>query len=162
MRKCILPILTLVLSTSAIGQDTFKKNDFYFELLGNGIFASLNYERQLTSKPGFGLRTGVGYFSGDQELRLSIPIGVNYLFSLRGNKSFLDAGVGGTWSGADGLKKDVASGERNYREHIWSLVPSIGYRRHIKDNFMLRASFTPIINKYRTLPWVGLSIGKRF
>jgi hypothetical protein len=162
MQKYILPILTFVLSTSVFGQETFKKNDIYIEFLGNGIYASLNYERQLTSKPGLGLRTGVGYFSGDQEFRVSIPIGINYLFTLKNNKSFLDAGLGGTWSGAAGLKKDVATGERDYSEHIWSIVPSLGYRRHTKGNWMWRTSFTPILNKYRVLPYFGISIGMRF
>lgn len=161
MRKCLLPILTLALTTAVSGQSAFKKNDLYFELLGNGIGASINYERQLTSKPGLGLRAGVGYFSGDQEFRVSIPLGVNYLFSLSDNKSFLDAGIGGTWSGAAGLKKDIATGERDYSERVWSLVPSFGYRRHTKSNFMWRTSFSPIMNKYRIMPWIGISVGKR-
>src|SRR5262245_36637532 len=69
-------------------EQTFKINDIYFEFLGNGIGASICYERQLTSKPGPGLRAGVGYFSGDEKFRLSIPVGVNYLFMLTKNKSF--------------------------------------------------------------------------
>ena len=161
MLKYLLPVITVFLATVAFGQHTFKKNDIYFEVLGNGIGASINYERQLTSKPGLGLRAGIGYFSGDQEFRVSIPLGVIYLFSLSHHKSFLDAGIGGTWSGAAGLEKDISTGERDYSERIWSIVPSIGYRRHTKNNFMWRTSFTPIINKYRVMPWLGISVGKR-
>lgn len=162
MRKYLLPILSFALTTASYGQQSFKKNDIYFEFLGNGIYASLNYERQLTSKPGFGLRTGVGYFSGNQKFRVSIPIGVNYLFNLKENKSFLDAGIGGTWSGAAGLKKDVPTVQRDYNERIWSFVPSIAYRWHTNSNFKWRTGFTPIINKYRVLPYFGISVGKRF
>jgi hypothetical protein len=160
--KIILTLVTLLTSTALLAQNDFRKNDVYFEFLGNGLYASLNYERQLTSKPGFGLRTGVGYFSGNQEFRVSIPIGINYLFAFKNNKSFLDAGLGGTWSGAAGLKNDVATGERDYSEHIWSIVPSLGYRCHTKGNFMWRTSFTPILNKYRVVPHLGISVGKRF
>ena len=116
----------------------------------------------MKNEPGWGLRFGVGYFSGDEEFRITLPVGINYLFTIQKNKSFLDSGLGATWSGAAGLKKDVPTGERDHSEHIWSIIPSVGYRRHTKGNFMWRASFTPIINKYRFIPSLGLSLGKRF
>jgi hypothetical protein len=165
MRNYLLPTLILALSTSVFGQNTFRKNDIYFELLGNGIGASLSYERQLTERPGLGVRLGVGYFSGDEKFRVSVPIGVNYLFHLRNNKSFLDVGVGGTWSHAAGLKtlkQEAAAGGPDYKESIWSFIPNIGYRRHTKGDFMLRVSASAIVNKYRFFPWPGISIGKRF
>jgi hypothetical protein len=162
MPKYLLFLVMLILCEVAFGQHAFKRNDLYFELFGNGIYASVNYEKQLTSKPGFGLRAGIGYFSGDEKLRVSVPIGVHYLFKLRNEKSFLDAGVGGTWSGAAGLKHDELSGVRDYSEHIVSLVPGIGYRRHTKGNVMWRTNFMMIINKYIVVPYLGLSLGKRF
>ena len=162
MRRYFLLVLSLSFVTSAFAQNAFKKNDMYFEFLGNGIGASVNYERQLGNKPGLGLRLGVGYFSGDEQFRLSIPIGVNYLFAIGKNNSFLDAGVGGTWSGAAGLNTKEPAGARDYSERVWSFIPSVGYRRHTKSNLMWRTSFTPVINKYRVMPWLGVSIGKRF
>lgn len=165
MNKKPISILLLVVSVSAFSQTTFKKNDVYGELLGNGIIASLNYERQLTDKPGLGVRVGIGYFSGDEQFRLSVPLGINYLLTLTSNKSFLDLGVGTTWSGSAGLmtpKQEAAAGGRDYSEHIWSLVPGIGYRRHTRSDFMWRVNFTPIFNKYRAMPWFGISFGKRF
>lgn len=164
MRKGLYALVTLLFTTTVVAQEAFRKNDVYGELMGNGIWASLNWERQLGDKPGLGLRAGVGSFSGDEVFRVSIPIGINYLFTLTPNKSFLDAGVGATWSGAAGLKtarQDAAAGGRDYSEHIWSFVPSVGYRRHTRGHFMWRTSFTPIFNKYRSLPWIGLSVGKR-
>lgn len=163
MRKHVLFILAAITALPVFGQESFRKNDLYFEFLGNGILASVNYERQLTSKPGVGIRLGVGYWSGDEKFRATFPLGLNYLFHLKNNKSFLDAGVGGTWSYAAGLKtirQEAATG-RDYGENIWSLVPSVGYRRHTKGNFMWRTSFTPVINKYRLIPMIGLSFGKR-
>lgn len=165
MRKLLPSILVLVLSASVFAQQPFRRDDVYGELLGNGIAASLNFERQLTATPGLGARLGIGYFSGDEQFRISIPVGVLYLFPLKGYKSFLDAGVGATWSGAAGLKtirQEAAAGGRDYNERIWSFVPSLGYRRHTRGNFMWRTSFTPVLNKYRVMPWIGLSVGKRF
>jgi hypothetical protein len=162
VRPHLLVLFMLTWSISVLGQNSFRKNDLYFEFLGNGIWSSISYERQLKNEPGWALRFGVGYFSGDDKFRITLPIGINYLFKLRHINSFLDAGLGGTWSEAAGLMKDLPSGERDYTEHIWSIVPSIGYRRHTKGNFMWRASFTPFINKYRFMPSLGVSLGKRF
>lgn len=166
MYKIILTLVTLLTTTALFAQNNFRKNDVYFEFLGNGIGASLNYERQLQVKPGLGIRLGMGYFSGDEQFRVSIPLGVNYLVRLGSDNSFLDAGIGVTWSGAAGLKtpkqEAAAGGVRDYNERIWSVVPSIGYRRHTKGNFMWRISITPILNKYTTMPWLGISVGKRF
>lgn len=163
MRTLFLAFLVLAVGF-AEGQNTFRQNDVFVELLGNGIGASIGYERQLKNKPGLGVRVGIGYFSGNEEFRLSIPVGVNYLFPLKNSKSLLEAGIGATWSGADGLKtakQEASAGGRDYSERIWSLVPSFGYRRHTSGNLMWRASFTPIINKYRTMPWAGFAVGMR-
>jgi hypothetical protein len=48
--------LTLLLAVSGIivcsyGQQNFNRNDIYLEAGGNGLFASVNYERQLTKQP---------------------------------------------------------------------------------------------------------------
>jgi hypothetical protein len=115
-------------------------------------------------KLGLRVRIGVGYLSGDEKFRVSIPVGVNYLFKIRNDKSFLDAGIGGTWSGAAGLKtikQEAAAGGRDYSEHIVSIIPSIGYRRHTKGHFMWRTNISAIVNKYRFFPWIGISVGKR-
>ena len=158
MYKLTLFLVAFLVSTSLMAQKDFKRNDVYFEFLGNGIIASVNYERQLQEKPGLGVRFGIGFLSGDEQFRASIPLGVNYLVNLGNNKSFLDAGIGGTWSVATGLKtieqETTAGGVRvrDYNERIWSAIPSVGYRHHTTGNFMWRTSFTLILNKYRTIP----------
>jgi hypothetical protein len=161
MAKYFLPCFFILMATSGFSQSTFKRNDLYFELIGNGIGASLNYERQLGDKPGAGVRVGLGYFSGDEKFRFSFPFGIHYLFQLKKDKSFIDAGLGATYSATAGMKL-FEQGLPDYEEHIWSFVPSVGYRHHTKANFLWRISLTPIMNKYRLLPFPGLSIGKRF
>ena len=61
MKYFTLLIITLVFTTNIFGQTGFKKNDIYLEAGGNGLFGSVNYERQLTKSPGIGARIGVGF-----------------------------------------------------------------------------------------------------
>lgn len=157
--KNVVPFCLIFFTQLLQAQSTFKKNDIYLEAGGNGFFGSINYERQLTKSPGLGLRVGLGFYT-ENAFYLTIPVGINYLFKIPGNKSFIDAGLGGTWTKVDGrFFGDVSSA---LEENIFSFVPSIGYRRHTGKDLMWRVSFTPVINQYTFLPWIGASIGKRF
>jgi hypothetical protein len=156
--------LTLFLAITSIafcsyGQTIFKRNDIYLEAGGNGLFASLNYERQLTKQPGLGLRLGVGFYS-ENAFYLTMPVGINYLFKLNNNISFIDAGLGATWTRIDGNL--FGDSKNSNGDHFVNFVPSVGYRRHTPKDLMWRISVTPIANKYELVPWLGLSIGKRF
>ena len=158
MRKCILLIFACSALTLSFGQNTFKKNDIYVEALGNGLYGSVNYERQLTKEPGLGARIGVGFYS-ENAFYLTLPVGINYLFPLKNQNSFIDAGLGVTLTSLDGkllTKKD------EYNKDWLNFIPSIGYRRHTENNLMWRISLTPVINKNTFVPWIGASIGKRF
>lgn len=145
--------------TCSFGQNTFNPNDIYLEAGGNGLFGSVNYERQLTKRPGIGARIGIGFYS-EKAFYLTIPVGINYLFQLKNNKSFIDAGLGATWARIDG--KLFSGSEKSNGEHFVNFIPSLGYRRHTANNVMWRISATPIANKYGLVPWLGVSIGKRF
>ena len=163
-KQLLMKRLTFLLAISLFAicthaQTTFKRNDIYLEAGGNGLFASVNYERQLTKQPGLGFRVGVGFYS-EKAFYLTIPVGINYLFKLKNNKSFIDAGLGATWTQIDGnLFGD--SNNANGDDFV-NFVPSIGYRRHTNKDLMWRISVTPIANKYGLVPWLGLSVGKRF
>ena len=159
MKQFILLIITTAFAASSFGQTTFKKNDIYLEAGGNGLFASVNYERQLTKQPGLGARLGVGFYS-ENAFYLTIPIGIDYLFRLKNDKSFFDAGLGVTWTRIDGNL--FGDSKNSNGGNFVNFIPSIGYRRHTTGNLMWRISLTPVVNKYGFVPWLGLSIGKRF
>jgi hypothetical protein len=159
MKHLTLFVVTFVIAFCSYAQTTFKSNDIYLEAGGNGLFASVNYERQLTKQPGLGFRLGVGFYS-ENAFYLTIPVGINYLFSLKDHKSFIDAGLGATWTQNGGNL--FGDSKTSNGDNFVNFVPSIGYRRHTNRNVMWRASVTPIINKYGLVPWLGLSIGKRF
>src|SRR3954468_15834499 len=101
MRRQILTTLALCTGVLSFGQNHFKKNDIYLEAGGNGLFGSVNYERKLTKQPGLGARIGVGFYS-EEAFYLTIPVGINYLFRLNNEKSFIDAGIGVSFARIDG------------------------------------------------------------
>src|SRR5205085_5005871 len=137
MRKQILTILAICTAVLSFAQNDYKKNDIYLEAGGNGLFGSVNYERQLTKQPGLGARIGVGFYS-ENAFYLTIPVGINYLFKLKGGKSFIDAGLGVTWAEVDG--KLFSDSENTNDDHFANSIPSIGYRRHTATDLMWRIS----------------------
>ena len=150
MREFFLLAVTVISTLQQLcAQEPFKRNTFYGELGGNGVWLSANYERQLSRKPGFGVHVGLGYASSDEKFTPSIPIGVNYLIALGNQKSFIDAGVGITWV------------ERNYVTHIQyvtdpykpAFIPSVGYRHQSHYGLMWRISYTAIFAGDRIIPW---------
>ena len=160
MKRPLLCLFILVSTNFAFGQSSFKKNILYGQFAGNGIFLSINYERQLTQKPGLGIRVGIGHASSDEKFRITIPVGVYYLLDLKNNKSFIDMSLGATWSETAVVDKGFSSVEAS--GHIVSFVPGLTYRHQTKGGFMWRIGFTPIINKYRFIPFPELSIGMSF
>jgi hypothetical protein len=134
--------LTLLLAIAGIafcsyGQTTFKRNDIYLESVGNGLFASVNYERKVTKQPGLGFRFGIGYYS-ENAFYLTIPIGINYLFKLKNERPFIDTGLGVTWTRIDGNL--FGDSKNSNGDHFINFVPSIGYRRHTTKDLIWRVS----------------------
>ncbi len=84
MKQLTLFLVILCIAFCSYGQTTFLRNDIYVEAGGNGLFSSVNYERQLTKQPGLGFRLGVGFYS-ENAFYLTIPVGINYLFKLQNN-----------------------------------------------------------------------------
>ncbi|MBE7174005.1 MAG: hypothetical protein INR73_25755 [Williamsia sp.] len=159
MKWSTLFFIISLLATCSYGQVNFKKNAIYLEAGGNGLFTSVNYERQLTNQPGIGLRVGVGFYT-ENAFYLTIPAGINCLFKLKQSNSFIDAGLGTTWSRLDGHFLDNTKDANG--NHFVSFVPSIGYRQQTENGLMWRIGLTPIANKYGFIPWLGFSAGKRF
>jgi hypothetical protein len=159
MNKGVLLFFASVFTTLLFGQTNFKRNSIYLEGGGNGLFASVNYERQLTKEPGLGVRLGVGMYS-EKDFFLTIPVGINYLFPLKKTGSFIDAGLGVTITKVDAKFFDHSTRAKEY--NFVNFIPSIGYRRHIEKDVMWRISVTPIVNKHGAWPWLGFSVGKGF
>lgn len=162
MKHLILAAFFSLLSVILFAQTAAKKNAVYFELGGNGLFTSLNYERQFLQQPDLRLRAGLGIYSHDPS-RLTIPLGIDYLLKT-GKRSFLDIGFGATYTRADvKLYTIVDHKDPNYVNHNYvNIVPSVGLRHHTENNLLWRISIAPVINNNGLIPFLGFSIGKMF
>ena len=156
MRKIFFFVAAIFAACQLPAQKSFKRNTVYFEIGGNGLVLSLNYERQITNKPGLGFHAGIA-LAGDKP---AFPLGAKYLFDLGKQKSFLEVGAGVTIAELDMWKANYnQSYENPYKA---GFIPSIGYRHHSPKGFMWRINYTPVFNKYRTeLVFFGVSVGWR-
>lgn len=146
-------------------------NTIHFELLGNGLLYSINYDRLFSHN--FAGRVGWMYFSGDatsddpSDPKVTVtmnlvPITGSYLGGPGNHRlevgggpvlAFLSADV------EDGVQGISASG-------LATIVTILGYRYQPMDGgFNFRIAFTPhiVINGDTPfLPWGGLSLGYTF
>jgi hypothetical protein len=156
MRNSFFFSIAVVASIQLSAQKPFKKNTLYGELGGNGLVLSVNYERQMGNEPGLGLHIGLGL----ADKKPSIPLGVNYLFELGSQKSFIEAGAGITLA-----EKDLWDEKFNRSEHNAykpGFIPSVGYRHHTPYGLMWKVIYTPVFSSYRNVPWLfGISVGWR-
>lgn len=153
--------LFLFCNAIAVCQSAQKKNAMFIELGGNGLFTSINFDHQFSKKLGWGMRAGIGFYSLNP-FELTIPVGINYLFEIKENVSFMEIGVGITYTKADvELYVLVENKDPNYKNtKFFNYIPSISYRRHVKNSFLWKLGLTPVINKNGFIPFFGFSIGK--
>lgn len=157
--RTALVFLSLVLAPALFGQG---RNVAYFELGGNGIIPTFNYERQLSERL-FG-RVGFSFVfgessAGDDDLTFVFPVAVNYLTHPAGNHHF-EAGAGLTL-----ITGDAQDLWEENDEEISNLVvtSNLGYRfQKPGRGFVFRAGLTPILHDGELAPWAGLSAGYRW
>ncbi len=159
----------MLLPTKSRAQEA--ANTIHFELLGNGILYSLNYDRLFTHN--LSGRVGYMYLSvdatstdpTDPKVSVSmslIPVTGSYLAGPGNHRLELGGGPVLALVSAeieDGVQGVSASG-------LASIVGIIGYRyQPMEGGFNFRVAFTPhfIINgPDPVLPWGGLSLGYTF
>jgi hypothetical protein len=144
------------------------KNGLFVELLGNGIFYSLNYERFVTDD--IAIRLGVGYFSlsasaGSSSASASIfslPLMFEYM-GIGSADDKLELGIGPlifyTSASASGIG-DTAKGSGTF---LFGTA-TIGYRHIPHDGgFNFKIGFTPIFGKFGFVPYLpGIGAGAVF
>ena len=161
MKKILLSLLILFTTVQTFSQD-FKKNEVFIELLGNGVSGSINYERQLGNKPGFGIRCGAGLYGISTQM--TVPVGVNYLIRVGNDHSFLDLGFGATYTKSDGFfyaATKLPDGYVRKKEYVY-LIPSIGARAYTTKSYVARLNLTPFITESGLMPFFGIGFGKSF
>lgn len=136
----------------------------YAELLGNGIYSSLNYERIVSDN--FSIRLGVGYVfsnsvsnSGGHHDYAFLPLAMVYYLVALNNSNYLELG-GGALFAYSGLSSEISY------ETTFTIAPTaaIGYRYSPKDGgFFLSAALDIFPEPAgKIFPWGGLGVGYSF
>jgi len=160
-------------------------NSIYFELLGNSIMGSLNYERLFVNGHDFYLsgRLGTGYIPGIFQ-SVSFPVMMTGMYQVSNNFLF-ELGIGGSLQYT--FWQNYISGGGFFGDGGGDLVPGgsfydpliigfAGMRVQGKKGFLFRFGFTPVyalikntkygavysMNDRAFLPWFGLSFGYSF
>jgi len=141
--KQLIIILLLRVSTSLFGQSSdslhINRNSIQFELLGNGILYSINYERIFIAKPThqFCYRAGISVIPNTLKLNTNWQLGlINELDLLIGQKKrFIEIGSGFTyWNNS------------YYNRTDGFYIPRLGFRYKFANNkSFIRIGFTPLI-----------------
>ena len=145
-------------------------NAVYFELGGNAIVYSVNYERRLSDtwsgRAGFMIvsASGVDVDTGDQvDASVAIiPLMANALVG-RGTHR-LELGIGPLFAIGGGQVEDAEVGDVDEfsAAGLAGVTSTFGYRRQPRDGgFVFRASLNPFYSERPQL-WAGLSVGWAF
>jgi hypothetical protein len=161
----ITPSYQHIIATTPISPQIvkYKNNIIYAELLGNGLFSSVNYERVISNN--FDLRLGLGFVfsnsesnSGSHHTTVFLPLAMaNYLIDIYGD-NYIEVGGGFLIASTDLEISDTFAQSMN----VFVPTIAIGYRYSPKSGgVFFSAAFDMFILDSIT-PWGGLGIGYRF
>lgn len=157
-------ILLTLFSNSATAQEGFrtKGQAVFFEVLGNGLTYSLNYDTRFNqSLKGLGGRAGIGHLAVDGTSLTSFPFLLNYLFGK--DKHYFEVGAGATLLVASTSSDFGPVGSREKGSAFIGTM-SFGYRLEPQEGgFLFRAGITPIFDRTSFFPfWPQISFGYAF
>jgi hypothetical protein len=139
----------LFLSLAVDSQAQKFQNSIYGEVLGHGLFYSINYERNILAKEKVFLSPSVGFTSVG---RMATGIPVMMLAYFGGGNSSLETGLGytGFYREEDFLNYMVPD-TRTYFEHY--STARLGYRYESPKGFLFKVAFTPLYRFKSTYPY---------
>lgn len=153
------------------------KNAIYLDLLGPGLFYSVNYDRMLTSD--LSARIGFSYLSfgassGDgtgtqasaEFSYWTVPLTVSYL-GIGSDSSMLELGGGPVIMNVKGsglVETDETASGAEASATLFALTGMVGYRHQPADGgFVFRVGASPVMTfGVGVLPWGYLSFGAAF
>lgn len=169
LRRILLSLLlaggVLALAPSTTNAQ-FARNAAYFELGGNGIFYTLNYERFFTPKISArgGLMT-VSVSGTDSGTDVSatfnvVPLTANYFL---GSSHRLELGAGPMLFRLTGEADPPGAPSQSAGGTTLGLTSTLGYRyQSPTGGFLFRAGITPFLVSGSFSVWGGLSVGYAF
>ncbi|MBS9523488.1 hypothetical protein KI659_05580 [Litoribacter alkaliphilus] len=150
MKSCIKILFIILLMSLAYGSHAQKfRNSIYGEVLGNGLFYSINYERNILATEKVFLSPSVGLSSVGRNAT-GIPVMILAYFG--GGNSSLETGLGytGFYREEDFLNFMVPD-KRTYFEHY--STARLGYRYESPKGFLFKVAFTPLYRFNTTYPF---------
>lgn len=165
----LLAILALPLAAVAQDDEPFSApNAVYFELGGNGLLYTFNYERRfrdhLAGRAGLMFFALEGTTSDGEEVDVEavlVPLMINGLIGDGAGR--FEIGAGPLIGYADASARDIEGTEIDVEGFGFAGVTStLGYRYHPQDGgFLFRVGLTPFISGSPQI-WGGISIGYVF
>ena len=159
-----LIILLAAVSLSFAQEKETANNNIYFELLGNGLYSSLNYEHTLSSIAT--VRLGMGFAfsnsesnSGAHHTTAFFPLMMlNYLLDIYGNNYF-EIGGGFLIATSDLTFSDTINNPTSI-----TVVPTfaLGYRYSPKHGGFFFSIALDAFTVTGVQPWAGLGLGYKF
>jgi hypothetical protein len=140
-----------------------NNNIVYAELLGNGLFSSVNYERIISKN--VDLRFGLGFAfsnsqsnSGSHHTTAFFPLAMaNYLIDIYGN-NYIEIGGGMLIASTEFEISDTFAQSTN----VFVPTIAIGYRYSPKNGGIFFSAAFDMFILGTVTPWGGLGIGYRF
>jgi len=150
MKKCIIALVFISLSTVSFTQEAISNKAVFIELGGSGIAASLNYEQNVWVKNNnaLSLKGGLGYFPLIVNTKISegtnsIIVGANYIIKHCNHGISLGISTALTGTIAKGISNDFKTVSYS---HL--IIPQIGYRyqKPEKNKLFAGLGYSPIIS----------------
>lgn len=164
-------ILILLISTLLITRASMAQNNqsVFFELGGNGIGLSVNYDVRFkkTEEKGFGFRAGLGYFPAINGGFIAtpniytVPVAVNYLAGKAPH--YFETGMGVTYGYFSGTASQLFLNS-HFSGSFFAFIPNVAYRYAPSGKaFQARLSISPFVaaNGGAAL-YGGISFGFKF
>ena len=160
MKLLVVLFAIATLCCPLFAQSPSAPNSVYFELLGNGLMYSLNYDRMFSES--FGGRAGIGYFSPENEAVITFPIMLNYLYGSGNSKLELGGGIT-VISQSENISFQFKSSNKEFGGSGVLATITIGYRyQKPEKGIVFRAGFTPFFGKIGFGLSFGASVGYGF
>lgn len=172
MKRITLFIAFLIIATIGSGQENERtdvkfRNSVYFELGGNGVLYSLNFERFLSNEDAliqYNLRGGLEYingglftFDGGGESTWGVPIELGGLIRMgESGANYYELGAGLSSFFTDNLRYSIDQGT----DFMGTL--RFGYRHVSEDGFLFKIAVVPLVYEDGVFPWLGVGVGGSF
>jgi hypothetical protein len=144
----------LIMTSSCWSQKTTNAtNILYFELGGNNIFYSINYEKEVTNN--LNLRLGISI----------MPITEFTNTGKRSNSKFIGTIMSNYFIHISKNNYLELGGGLSYGLETWFPAVTFGYRYNPdNEGIIWKLSFTPLLNDeiFSILPWFGIAVGIKF